>query len=57
MPTQTHPIDAPAILSRIAAFILIVGLVLAVAAHVHPRSGSMPSPDATATEAVAEWGD
>ena len=57
MTTQTHPIDAPASLSRIAAFILIVGLgALAVTAHVHPRSGG-PSSDATASESVAEFGD
>jgi len=60
MPTQTHLIDAPPSFSRVAAFVLIVGLgVLALAAHVHPRSGSVlgPSTDAIATEAVAEFGD
>jgi hypothetical protein len=60
MPTQTHPIDARPSLSLIAAFTLIIFLgVLALAAQVHPRSGMMqgPSTDATATDAVAEWGD
>ena len=57
MSTHNHPIDAPASPSRIAAFILIVGLgVLAVTAHLHPRSGGL-STDATASESVAEFGD
>jgi len=60
MPTETHPIDARPSLSLIAASIVIVSLgVLALAAHAQPRSGSMQvwSTDATATEAVAEFGD
>jgi hypothetical protein len=55
MPTQPHPLDAPASRSRIAAFILIVGLgVLAVVAQAHPRNGSDLGPW---TESVAEFGD
>jgi hypothetical protein len=59
MPTENHLIEAPASRPLIAAFILIVGLgVLALAAYVHPRSGSMQGPSTgAATEAVAEFGD
>jgi len=53
MPTQTHPIDAPASPSLIAAFILILGLGVA-ALVIHPPSGSMQGPS---TDAVAEFGD
>ncbi len=60
MPTDTHPIDAPASLSQVAGVVLIViaGL-LAMAVEVHPRTGSAQesSTDATATNTVAEWGD
>ena len=60
MPTDTHPIDAPARLSLMptGVFIVIVGLLTTLVA-VHPRTGSTQgsSTDATATEAVAEWGD
>jgi len=60
MPTETHPIDARPGLSLIAGSILIVALgVLALSAHVHPRSESMqgPSTDAIGTEDVAQFGD
>jgi hypothetical protein len=60
MTTHTHPIDARANVSLIAAFILIVGFgVLALATDVRPRSESMqvPSTEGTSTEAVVEWGD
>ncbi|HXX30408.1 MAG TPA: hypothetical protein VEJ89_06780 [Myxococcaceae bacterium] len=60
MPREPHPIDGRPSLSLIAASILIVSLgVLGLAAHVHPRTGSMQvqPTDATATEAVAEFGD
>ena len=52
MPAETHPIDARPSLSLIAASILIVSLgVLALTAHLHPRSGLAEA------EAVAEFGD
>jgi hypothetical protein len=55
MTTQTHKIDASATRSRIAAFVLIVGLgVLALTAQSQSRSGSMQTPS---TDAVAEFGD
>ena len=55
MSTQAHPTDAPATLSRIAAFILVVGLsVLAVAAQLHLPSGAMQVP---LTDDVAQFGD
>jgi hypothetical protein len=60
MPTQPHPIDRPASLSLVAAFMLIVGFgVLALVVPLQPRSGSMQgvSTEATATDTVAEWGD
>jgi hypothetical protein len=59
MPTDTHPIDAPASLSLIPAVVLIVIVgVLAMAVAVHPRTGSAQgSTDATATDTLAEWGD
>ena len=59
MPTETHPIDAQASLSLVAAFILIVGLgVLALVIPVHPWSSSMQGHSTGAgTEAVAEFGD
>jgi len=60
MPTETHPEDARPNLSPLAASILIVVVgVLALSARVYPWSGSMQgSPaDATATQAVAEFGD
>ena len=53
MPTQTYPIHSRANLSLFAAFLLIIGFgVVAVATHVQE-----PSSAATATEAVAEFGD
>ena len=58
MTTQTHPIDAPASLSRIPAvvLILIVGL-LAMAVGVHSRTGSAQGASTDATDTVATWGD
>jgi hypothetical protein len=60
MPTDTHPIDAPARFSLMptGVFIVIVGLLATVVA-VHPRIGSVEgsSTDVTATDTVTEWGD
>ena len=58
MPTDTHPIEAPASLSLFAACILIIGL-LATAVDVHLRTASVrdTSTAATAADSVAEWGD
>ena len=52
----THPFDAPASRSLIAAFLLIVALgLLALVVHVEPRNGS--STDAVTAEAIAQFGD
>jgi len=60
MPRETYPIDVPPSRPLIAAFIFIVVFgVLALAAHVRPRSGSVEghSADAVATDTMAEFGD
>lgn len=59
MPTETHPIDARANLSLIAAFLLIIGFgVVALVVPIHSLNGSMQGPSTgAATEAVAEFGD
>jgi len=55
MSTQRHPLDAPASRSRIAAFILIVGLgVLAVVAQARTPSVAMQG---LSTDTVVEFGD
>lgn len=58
MPTDTHPLDAPASPSRIptVVLILIVGL-LAMAVAAHPRTGSAQGSSTDETETVATWGD
>jgi hypothetical protein len=50
MPTDTHPIEAPASLSLFAACILIIGL-LATAVDVHLRTASLREPSTAGTVA------
>ncbi len=56
MTTQHHPIAVAARLSRLAAFLLVIGLI-ATAIGVELRTGTGPGASPAATDSLVDWGD